>query len=366
MATLDRYLFRQLLWSSLGLLVVVFCIVFLAQSIRIVETVAQHGKGLRLFAELAALLAPPILALALPTTGFVGVVHTLYRLHSNSEIAAIHAAGVGPYRLLPSVLRFAILISLLTACATLYLSPVASRVSQERLSDLRNDLGVRLLQDGRFLNPSTGVTVFVRRIDRNQVMHNVFVHDAHNPNAATSYVAQRAQLEWNGPRPQLIMFEGSAYTVDSTGQQIGLLRYDQFIYDLSGLLQQRGVRFPRPHELFVTELFDPELATQSEHQRRSYRLKGHEQLSAPLYALALPFLALAGLLGGRARPTISTGRILATVSAGLALFVSAFATKAAALASSDWTAALYLLPVAVLLVSILSLALSGGRPRVPA
>lgn len=358
MNTLNRYLFREFLVGSAGLLVVASCVMFLVQSIQIVDTVAEHGKGFRLFAELASLLAPPILAQALPVTGFVGTLLAAYRLYEDSEIAAAYSAGVGPWQLIPAVAGFALVVALLSAAVTLYLSPLSARGTQDRLIQLRDDLGTRLLHEGRFLTPAPGMTVYIRRLDRQQVMHDVFVHDAADPDAVTSYVAQEAQLHW-GLRPELVMLNGSAHTVDARGEQVGLLRFDRLVYDLSELLRGGEARPPRPHELFVTELLDPEARARDAAQRSRYAVEGHNQLSAPLYALALPFVAIAGLFAGSPRPAISSRRLLVAAAAGVLLLVGSFAAKAAAAGDPGRAWLFYLPPLIALALSLGGLARSG-------
>ena len=358
MSILDRYLLRQYVWSSCSLLGVVFSMIFLAQSIRIVETVTEHSKGFPLFAELAVLLVPPILTIAIPVTGFIGVLHCLQRLHGDSEVAAVYAAGIPPARLLPAIAWFGILMAVLTGVTALYLSPSASSASQERLAELRGNLSTRFLQEGRFLNPAPNLTVFTRQIDRNDVMHDIFIHDARNPNRVTSYTANEALIEWPEGRPQLLMRHGSAYTLDQAGGQTGLLRFDQFTYYLAGLLVASDARPPKPSELYVTELLNPK-AWPAEANAGLYVIEAHEQLSAPLVALALPFIALAGLLGGRVRAGTLKRRLFWSVTAGVSLFLLEFVSKSVVRSEAAMWPLFYLLPAFYLLISMMIMGRAG-------
>ena len=235
MRTVDRYIFRQFCIAGTGFLLVLTCAAFLTQTIRIVDMVAFHGKGAVLFAELCLFLGPSILVVSLPMAGFVGTVFVIYRMHGDSEIPALYAAGSGTLRLAWPVCLFALLIAVLTALMALYLSPLGLSKSQERVFHLKNDIGALLLKDGQFLSPSKGVTAFIRQIDKQRVMHDIFVHDKSRREATTTYSAQQAVLEWVDARSQLTMFDGAAYAVGWDGNQVSLLRFDQFVYDLSEL-----------------------------------------------------------------------------------------------------------------------------------
>ncbi len=360
MRTVDRYIYRQFCIAGTGFLLVLTCAAFLTQTIRIVDMVAFHGKGAVLFAELCLFLGPSILVVSLPMAGFVGTVFVIYRMHGDSEIPALYAAGSGTLRLAWPVCLFALLIAVLTALMALYLSPLGLSKSQERVFLLKNDIGALLLKDGQFLSPSKGVTAFIRQIDKQRVMHDIFVHDKSRREATTTYSAQQAVLEWVDARSQLTMFDGAAYAVGWDGNQVSLLRFDQFVYDLSELSQYKS-RFPRPQEMVATELLDSALPVRGEANRRTYIGEGHGQLATPIFAFVLPFLALAGLLAGPARDSLPTSRVVAVTAAGFVLILSFFAAKNLIFASLKWIPVIYAIPLFTLLLAISALHIADSR-----
>lgn len=365
MQTIDRYFLRELCYASLGLLLLVACVTFFAQSIRFIDTVVEHNRGFALFGELAVFLLPSILLITLPLAAFVGTLFAIHRLDGDSEISALFAAGAGVGRLLRATATFAAVVAVLTGLFSLYLVPLAARQMESRLHSLRDDLSALLLRDGQFLSPTERVTIYVRWIDRQGTMHNIFVHDARDPEQATTYSAQQAVFERRGERSQLTMFDGSAYTVDGSGEQRSLLRFDQFIYDLTTLFTASEARVLRPREMFVPELFEVSQQVSSETLHRRLQAEAHSQLSAPLYAFTLPFIALAGLLAGSTGSQLAGWRPFAATIAGVVLVVSSFALKSLAIGNPALEWSPYVPPLAVLLLTLAFLQRSGHRRRRP-
>src|SRR6267142_925915 len=119
MRILSRYVFREIVSSALlGTL--------------LVPSSAKTGTVLWLF----ALALPPVLPLTVPFGVLVGILIGLGRLSTDGEITAMRAAGVSSRAVIPPVLAFALLATVITATASLWLTPRAIRQSVAILNKL--------------------------------------------------------------------------------------------------------------------------------------------------------------------------------------------------------------------------------------
>ena len=94
MSSLDKYILRQCLTPLVLILVVTTAIVWMTQALQRVDIIIEHGQGLGIFLYLSLLIIPSLLAVIIPFALFGAVVYALHRLHSDSEIAVMFAAGV--------------------------------------------------------------------------------------------------------------------------------------------------------------------------------------------------------------------------------------------------------------------------------
>src|SRR5579884_2248478 len=120
---LSRSIFREIITSSvLGSVLLTF-VLFLQRVEKLFETLVRSSAPPTTVLGLFALAVPFTFTFTIPLGVLMGVLITLNRMSSDGEITAMRAAGVSSRRLLPSILAFASLGTLITAAATLWLTP---------------------------------------------------------------------------------------------------------------------------------------------------------------------------------------------------------------------------------------------------
>lgn len=360
---IDRYLFRSLLGPFAFFAIVLTGLVWLTQSLNIIDTVVNRGQSAIVFAELTILLLPPVLAAAMPISAFAATLYTMHRLYAESEIVVMLSAGMSALRLAKPIALFGTLVTALLYIDTLYLMPASSQQMKERVAELRGDLATALIRDGRFLNPAKGLTVYVKEIPRSGEMIGVFAHDQREPKQEVTYTAKRAALLSTEEGPRLVMFDGIGQSRDAETGELSILRFDRFVYDMTEFVSDPTDRRRKPSEHFFWDLINPPEEL-SEKDRGKWLSEGYEQLSAPLYSLALPLVALAILLGGGHRRRGYERRIAAAAAVAIMIRLAGFAIKGAATGSPVLAPALFAPPVLAIAVACLALA-QGSRARAP-
>ncbi|MEL6268092.1 MAG: LptF/LptG family permease, partial [Pseudomonadota bacterium] len=159
MSRLDRYVYRQLLGPFAFFVLVFTGIIWLSQSLRIIETVVNNGQSALVFLEFTILLLPRVMTVVLPVAAFAGTLYAINRLYGDSEVAVMFAAGRSGLALLRPVAMFALTITAVLLAVTLYVVPNAQREMRDRISEVRGDVAAAFLREGAFMTPSRGVTV---------------------------------------------------------------------------------------------------------------------------------------------------------------------------------------------------------------
>src|ERR1051326_7298747 len=136
MGILSRSIFREVFTSSvLGTVLSTF-VLFLQRVSRLFETLVRSSAPPTTVGELFALAIPFTLAFTIPLGVLVGVLITLNRMSSDGEITAMRAAGVSSRKVVTPILTFAMLGMMITAFATLWLTPYSIKRSYRIINQL--------------------------------------------------------------------------------------------------------------------------------------------------------------------------------------------------------------------------------------
>ena len=279
MTTLERYVFRQLI-PPLGFFVLVLTgVVWLTQSLRVIDTVVNNGQGARVFLEFTVLLLPVVFSIVLQLGALAATVYTLHRLMNESEVIAAFASGASRLRMTRPIAVFGLGLMALLAIDTLYLMPTAARVMRDRVAEVRGDIAAGLIRDGRFLHPARGLTVYIRELSPQNELLGVMVQDARDRERPVTYTAKSGYLTRVEGNPSLVMFEGVAQRLEDGGDRLSLLRFDSLAYDLSHFITDGAGRVRKASERYFYELIDPDPEIASTPKARGkFIAEGHEQL----------------------------------------------------------------------------------------
>ncbi len=195
MRILSRYVFREIVSSAvLGTALATF-VVFLQQVDKLFELLVRSSAHTATVVWLFVMALPPVLPLTVPFGVLVGILIGLGRMSTDGEIVAMRAAGVSSRTVIPPVLTFALLATIVTGTASLWLTPRAFRRSVEIINkvgaeQLTADIQPRVF-DEQF--PNTILYVGDVKSGPVAVWRNVFLADLTPPEQRTIGMRDKAQ-----------------------------------------------------------------------------------------------------------------------------------------------------------------------------
>ncbi len=163
---IDRYLLREVSAPFLGVTAVLM-VVFLTYSLTVFLTDASSGLlGGSDVARLTFLKSMVALEVLLPSALFVAVVMAMGRLYSDSEMAALRAAGVSEFRMLRPIFRLALFVAILVGLMSTVIRPWAYAKSYEMKAAAEATSEIDRIRGGRFYSyEDDNRTVFVEHIE---------------------------------------------------------------------------------------------------------------------------------------------------------------------------------------------------------
>jgi lipopolysaccharide export system permease protein len=360
---LDRYILGQLV-RAFGLFALIFTgVVWLTQAVRLLDTVVLSGQGARIFLEFSALVLPQVFTIVLPLAGLGATLFTINRLYTEAELVVMMAAGAGPLALMRPVLAFGLGLFTAMAVVTVVLVPRGGTALAERTQEIRSDLVNSLIVERQFIHPTDGLTLYIADTSRVGEMAGLFLHDRRDPEQPVTYTAKRALLLREGMEARLVMSEGVALT-RTPGSALNTVAFAQFVFDLSGLLEDQGARDPRPSEYPIWRLLSPtpEMLAR-DRTTAEYVSEGHWKLVLPLLALLYPPVALVTLIGGPYRRGGFGARIVLAIAVAVALYAILFVVRGRAQETlALWPLMYVSTALALAYVAFFMLRISGPRP----
>ncbi len=354
---LDRYVFRQLLLALIASTSALVALIWLTQSLRLVELVVNRGLSFHVFLHLTGLLIPGFVSVILPITTFVVVQFVYQRLDGDRELTVMRAAGLSQLALSRPALGLAGFTTLFCLVLNVWIVPQSYAAFREYQFAIRNRLAAFLLQEGVFTAISDQLTVYVRSRDQNGTLRGILVEDDRQANTRATILAETGRLIDTGGVPRVQLFRGSREEIDKTTGRLDVLTFAENAIDLADASKATEVRYRDTTEMTLTELLhpDPHEIT-NPRDRGKFTVEANRRLSAPFTALGFSLVALCSVLtggfqrhGNVVRPLVGVLSVVGLLA--LSLAVGNLAARLPVLIPLVWLAAL--LPIVVCLGGLL-------------
>lgn len=300
MARLDRYILSQLMGPFALFALILIGIYWIGRAIGLFDQLIGDGQSITVFLEIMLLFLPQVVAIVLPVVSFAAAIYVSNRLHSESEMVVMQAAGFTPARMIRPFVIFGLLVAVFASTLSHYLVPVSQVRLDVRQREMAQDMASRLIVGGRFLHPSDNVTFFVREIDPEGGLLDIFLHDQRPQEQDVTYTAHKAILFRNEDDARLVMFDGLIQTFDKKAQLLSKIQFDEFVFDIGTLTGTKDTLLRKLSEystfaaLFPTE----EMLVDSGLTVTEFRIAAHKRIEQPLQSLVYPMIGMAVLMLG--------------------------------------------------------------------
>lgn len=163
---LNRYLLRQVLVSFIGVTAILMVVLIAARFMRFLGQAAEGALDPAAVFTLLGLTTLHYMVLLVPPAILIAVQLALGRLYRDSEMHAVMACGIGVKQLYRPLLGFAVVLTVLVAALTLYITPWAGQFAEEVRGRAQHEAQVGVLEAGRFQSFDSGRAVlFAETVD---------------------------------------------------------------------------------------------------------------------------------------------------------------------------------------------------------
>jgi lipopolysaccharide export system permease protein len=313
MGSIGRYIFRTTFGAFLVICASVTALMWITQALRDIDLMTNQGQSIFVFIGITGLIIPLLVLIIAPIALMIAVAHVLNKLGNDSELIVMNAAGMPPWFLFRPFLAVGIVVSLLVAAISTYISPWGLRQLRQWANAVREDLVANVVQPGRFTKIEANLTLHIRERRPNGQLLGIFIDDQRNPKERATILAERGDIVKNDRGLFLVLESGSVQRHETGQKDPALVLFDSYGFNLSSLAGGQQNLTYSTRERYLWELFDPTRTDKVfADQPDQVRAELHDRLTAPLYPLAFVVLTYAYLGAPR---TTRQGRTMSLMGA---------------------------------------------------
>jgi len=324
----NLYIFNQLLRTTLALTSVLVGIIWLFQTIRILELVVNRGAPVSDFLIMSVASMPLWLMIAIPISGFIAVNWVYSRILADRELLVMQSIGLSPMQLAKAPIALGILLTGFLAVNSVYILPASFGVYKDLQFKLRNSIPTILLRDGVFIEVVDDMTMFIgSRDDDDDVMRDLFIHDARLGDRIITMTAKSGAFIERDGSPTLILQNGERSERNAEGQSGAVLLFETHSVTITRSSSQPTARATIDiNEDTIANLLSPAAASSPQYYLQRHA-EGHYRIASPWLGLGLALLSAAIILRGQIRRDLWTRRASMNIGACVLVIIAVVVTR---------------------------------------
>ncbi len=280
-----RYLIKETVKSQVAIFMLLMAIFITQKFVRVLAQASNGDIPAGLVLGFLALSMPVLASLILPLSLFLGIMLAHGRLYIDSEMTVMRACGVSEWYITRVMLLLSILMAILTAVFTLWLTPLSVENEYQLQEKAGAQSGLTTLIPGRFQQTANEqAVIFVHDIDSGvNPLRKVFLaqreKDSDSQNVRLVYAnAGGVRAESDGSE-SLVLNQGKQYEGKLGQQDYRVIEFEQYQIQIA---EEQAQRKRRKLSAYATKdlIDDPSIDARAEL---------HWRIALPL---SLPFLVL--------------------------------------------------------------------------
>lgn len=337
----DRYLLAQLVRTTIAVTVTLVGIVWLFQTIRILELVVSRDGPFLDFIIMSITVIPLWLTIAFPISAFIAITWVFQRTIADRELLVMQASGRSTLQLARAPIMLAIGITAILVLNSTVVLPFSFGIYKEMQFKLRNSIPAVLLREGVFIDVVDSMTMLIGEKTEDGMARDIFLHDERAPDKTITITAKYGKFVNQDGVPAVILQNGVRNEVNQNGDASASLLFETHSVIISSDTQpsQERLTFDM-NEDSIRNLLNPETSPAPRYfnQRRA---EGHYRIISPLLGFVLVMTAACSVLCGQIRRDTLFRRTVLNIGAAIAIISMMVSTRSLTITMPATTPLLY-------------------------
>ncbi len=278
-----------------------FTLIFwINRAIGLFDQLISDGHSSSILFQFALLSLPSTATIVFPLACFTTVVFVTNRLKNDAELTILQSAGLSPWRMIKPCFIFGFLCMLTLGSFTILVVPNTAKLLHEKQKELDSSVSARLLKEGKFMHPFKGVTFYIKGIESDGTLLNVFLYDRRNKDEILTYTATRAFLAKDENKTVLYMENGLIQTIGTSSKELSTTEFKSVAIDLSDAIKksENNTAYLSHVSTWLLIKNRQEVATITKASKELIGLELHNRFHRPTFCLVAALLGFSALLMG--------------------------------------------------------------------
>ena len=299
MRVLNRYILKNLLFSTIFVVGILSIVLILTQSLRFLELIIEAGAGAGTFWALTFLTLPRFFEILMPISLMIGVLFIYSRMADHSELVVLRTSGFSPFAIARPALIAAAIVTVFLWFVTMWAAPKSLSVMQEMRQLVKAQFSTALLRDGVFNRMGKDITVYIQNRAADGTLEGLMIYDDRDKDTQPSTVlAKRGVIVTQDDGYQVIVYEGTRQSYEPERQVLQRLDFERYTIDLP-MSDEVHQRWKEPDERTIWQLLNPDLSAPEDSENlQDFRVEIHRRVSAPLLTVSFTVIALLAFVMG--------------------------------------------------------------------
>ncbi len=357
---MQRYLGKQLLFSTLVIASAMTLVIWLTQSLKLLDLVINGGAPLQMFGYMLLLTVPKFFELILPLALAVSIVFLFNKLTADSELIVMQACGFSPWQVGKAVVLLAVFFAVVIFVIGGWLTPRANLELDRMRAVAKSGFSVNLLRTGVFNTLGDNVVIYLDKRSSLGRMEGLLIHITPDDQPSSTIWAKSGGIVMRKDYPIMTMKNGIKQEFNTKTRQVDSLRFASYQVDLSKILNKAlDVKLDASQFVLPELLRQAPLQTDVRHKREFYA-EASVRMSRPFLILSFGLCAVTPFLLGRYNRRGQAWRLLHIIL-GLVALQAAYLGSVSAAQQHVWGHAL-LFSVAIVPTLFVGMLLLKAHP----
>ncbi|WP_075501873.1 LptF/LptG family permease [Candidatus Pelagibacter communis] len=226
-------------------LLIVGLIVWTIQAVNYFDFVTEDGHGLKIYFFYSVLNFPKIIHRILPFIFFISIFYTILKYEFKNEIFIFWVNGVSKINFINKLIVFSFIFVFFQIILGSYISPLSKLEARNFIKNSNVDFFTSLIKEGKFINVTDGLTIFIDRKENDGSFKNIFLEETNKKNSKMIY-ANKGILIDDEFQKTLKLFDGRVINFEKS--KINLFDFDQINFSLKDL-NSKTITVPKIQEI---------------------------------------------------------------------------------------------------------------------
>lgn len=230
----ERYIIRSVTIPFLFSLVILTCLVWMTQLLKLVFILEKNVFFLD-FLLMSMMVIPSLIHSVMPFSILYSSIFAINNLKINKEIIALETAGLNRNKISRPIIILTLTIASFALINSLIIMPLSYRSLKDKLHFFKSNFTSSIIEDGMFNTISKNVILYINKKSINNNFEGIVVFDNRKEQNSV-LIAKNGEIVNNAKTTSLNLYNGSKQTINNKNT-FELMMFDKFKV---GLIQEKS------------------------------------------------------------------------------------------------------------------------------